>query len=101
MNRIIEVEKFEPELTFERTINDIKDNHMKSNVSALMNISAITSFDENFKHLSINIRIEVSKFETEPIFEKNINEIKDNNLNIISSSDMNLSAMTSFGDNVD
>ena len=30
MNIIIEVEMFEPEPTFENTINDIKANHLKS-----------------------------------------------------------------------
>ena len=43
MNNRIEAEKFEPETTFEKTINDIKDNHLKSITSIAMNLLAITS----------------------------------------------------------
>ena len=42
-NRIIEVAKFEPAPKFEKTINEIKDNHLKSIKSIDMNVSAITS----------------------------------------------------------
>ena len=42
MISIIEASKFEPEPTFENTINDIKDNYMKTIASAAMNLSAIT-----------------------------------------------------------
>ena len=42
MNSRIEVEKFEPEPTFENTINEIKDDHLKSITSIDMNVSAIT-----------------------------------------------------------
>ena len=60
-----------------------------------MNLSAITSFGGNFEQLSMNSRIEVAKFEPEPTFEKTINGIKYNHLNIITSIDMNVSAITS------
>ena len=43
MNKRIEVSEFEPEPTFEKTINDIKANHLKSITSINMNVSAITS----------------------------------------------------------
>ena len=43
MNNIIESEKFEPEPIFEKTINEIKDIHLKSITSIAMNISDITS----------------------------------------------------------
>ena len=43
MNSRIEVAKFEPELTFEKTVNNNKDNHLKSIMSIAMNLSAITS----------------------------------------------------------
>ena len=69
MNSIIEVEEFEPRTTFERTINDIKYNHLKSITSATMNISAITFFDNNFKQLSMNSSIEVAKIEPGTTFE--------------------------------
>ena len=76
MNIRIEVAKFEPEPTFEKNINDIKDNHLKIIASSAMNVSAITYFDEKFEQLSMNSRIEVAKFEPEPTFEKTINDIK-------------------------
>ena len=47
-----------------------------------MNLSAITLFDENSKHISMNIRIEVAKLEPEPTFEMTINDIKANNLKV-------------------
>ena len=53
-----------------------------------------TSFDENLKQLSMNIRTEVAKFEPGPTSEKTIIDIKDNNLKIITSAAMNLSATT-------
>ena len=77
------IEKFEPGTTFEKTINNIKDNNLKSIASATMNLSAITLFDENFKKLSINGSIEVAKLQPEPTFEKTNNDIKDNHLKII------------------
>ena len=42
MKIIIEVATSEPGPTFEKTINDIKDNHLKSIASAAMNILDIT-----------------------------------------------------------
>ena len=48
MNSRIEVEKFEPGPTFENTINEIKENHLKIIASTTMDISAITLFDENY-----------------------------------------------------
>ena len=41
MNSRIESEKLEPEPTFENTINNIKDNHLKSITSIAMNLSVI------------------------------------------------------------
>ena len=66
-----------------------------------MNISAITLFDDNFKYLSMNSSIEVEKLKPEPTFEKTTNYIKDNHLRIISSSAMNLSAITLFDKNLE
>ena len=57
MNSKIEVEKIEPGPTFEKTINEIKNNHLKIITSATMNLSSITLFDKNFKQLSMNRRI--------------------------------------------
>ena len=54
------------------------------------------SFDNNFDQLSMNNRFKATKFEPDPIFENTINEIKDNHLKSIASSDMNVSAITSF-----
>ena len=68
MNSIIEVAKFEPEPAFENTTNKIKDNHLKIIASTAMNISAITLFDDNIEHLSMNSRIEIEKLEPEPTF---------------------------------
>ena len=56
INSIIEAEKFEPGTKFEKYFNEIKDNHLRSIASSAMNISDITSFPKNFKHLSMNIR---------------------------------------------
>ena len=61
MNISIEVSTFKPGPTFEKTINEIKDNHLKIIASAAMNISAITLFDNNLEQLSMNIWIEVAK----------------------------------------
>ena len=57
MNIRIEVEKFEPGPTFEKTINDIKNYHLKGIAYAATNLPAITSFDDNFKQLSMNSRV--------------------------------------------
>ena len=51
MISIIEASKFEPEPTFENTINDIKDNHLKSINSTSFTLSDITSFDNKLIHL--------------------------------------------------
>ena len=59
-----------------------------------MNLSAITSFANNFKHFGMKRRIEAAKFEPRPTFEKTIKEIKDNHIKSISSADMNLSDTT-------
>ena len=101
MNIRIEVAKFGPGPTFENTINNIKDNNLKIIATTAMNISTIISFDQNFKQLSMNSSIEVEKFEPEPTFENNINEIKDNHLKSIASAVMNISAITFFDDNLE
>ena len=54
INNSFEAAKFEPEPTFEKTINEIRSNHLKSITSIVMNISAITynktySSPENLK----------------------------------------------------
>ena len=54
INNRFESAEFEPEPTFENTINDIKYNHLKSITSDAMNISAITSFDEKIDPLSMS-----------------------------------------------
>ena len=95
MNNKIESEMFKPGSTIEKTINEIKDIHLKSITTAAMNISDITLFDENIEQPSMNSRVEVANFEPEPTFEKNINEIKYNYLKSITSTDTNLSAITS------
>ena len=82
MNSIIKLAKLEPGPTFEKNINEIKDNHLKIIASATMNLSAITLFDDNFKHLSMDRSIEVEKLEPESTFEKTINEIKYNHLKV-------------------
>ena len=66
-----------------------------------MNISAITLFDGKFKQLIMNSRIELAKLEPEPTYEKTINDIKDDCLELINSSDMNLSYINSFDNNFD
>ena len=66
-----------------------------------MDLSYITSFDDNLKQLSMNSRFEASTFETGPTFEKTINEIKDNRLKSITSAVMNISDITSFDSNCD
>ena len=63
LNNISESAKFEPEPTFEKTIIEIKDNHLKSIASAAMNLSAMTSFDDNLYPLCINNSFEATKFE--------------------------------------
>ena len=70
MNSRIEVAKFKPEPTFEKTIHEIKYNHLKIIASSAINLSAITSCDKNVKQISMNSRIEVEKFKPEPTFEK-------------------------------
>ena len=96
MKITIEVAKFEPGPTPEKTINEIKDNNMKSITSGAMNLSDITLIDENIKQLSMKIIIEVETFEPEPAFEKTINEIKWNHMKSIASTVMNLSSIASF-----
>ena len=49
-----EAEKFEPEPTFEKTINEIKYNHLKSIYYAATSPSAIVSFDKFFDPLFLN-----------------------------------------------
>ena len=68
---------------------------MKSITSTAMNLSAITSFDDNFDPICTNNSFEAEKFEPEPTLEKNINEIKANDLKSITSIDMSVSAITS------
>ena len=94
MNIRIEVENFEHKPKFEKTINDIKYNYPKSIASTAMNLSDINLIDKNLEQIGMNNRIEVEKFEPETTFEKNINEIKANNLKSITSIDINLSAFT-------
>ena len=57
MNSRIEVAKFEPEPTFEKTINEIKYNHLKCITYMDMNVSAITSnkLRYSFENLKSNI----------------------------------------------
>ena len=61
MNNSTEVAKFKTGPTFEKNINEIKDNHLKSIASAVMNISAITFFDDNLEPLSMNNSSEAEK----------------------------------------
>ena len=68
MNSSIEVEKLKPEPTFENTNNEIKDNHLKSISPDAMNLSAITLFQNNLEHISMNRIIEVAKLKPEPTF---------------------------------
>ena len=67
---------------------------MKSIASAATNPSAITYFDKNSDPICINNSFESEKFEPEPTFEKTINDIKSNNLKIITSIYMNVSPIT-------
>ena len=62
MNSRIEVAKFKPGLTFEKNINEMKNNHMKSIASVTMNPPTLTLFDKNFEQIGMNSRFEVSKF---------------------------------------
>ena len=94
-NSRIEVSKIEPDLTFEKTTNDIKYNYLKGIASSAMNISAISSFDNNFEQLIKKSIIVVENFEPEPKLENTSNNIKTNHLKSITSIDMNLSAITS------
>ena len=66
-----------------------------------MNPSDITSFDKKFDPPSMNNSIESATFEPEPTFEKTINDIKDNNLKVISSAATNSSAITSIEETFD
>ena len=55
MNNIFEAATFKPEPTFEKTINDIKADNLKSITSIDMNVSAITlnkpySYSEHLKY---------------------------------------------------
>ena len=61
INSSSEAAKFAPDPTFEKTINDIKDNHLKIFTSDVTNVSAITSFYENFDPLCINNIFEAEK----------------------------------------
>ena len=90
MNKNFEAKKLEPDPKFKSTINDIKDNNLKSIASAAINPTAIKSFGTNFDPLFISNSFEAAKFEPEPIFEKTINEIKDNHLKSTTSIDMNV-----------
>ena len=101
MNNIFELAKFKPEPTFEKTINDIKDDNLKIIAYASTNISAITSFDENFDLISMKNSFEAANFEPEQTFENTINEIKANHLKSIASAAMNQSSITSFDKNYD
>ena len=54
-----------------------------------------TSFDKHFEQISVHSRIEATKFEPETTFENNIDEIKADNVKIITSLYINLSAIAS------
>ena len=47
INNSFEVEKLEPEPTFEKTINEIKANHSKSIISIDMNLNKHSSYSEH------------------------------------------------------
>ena len=49
----------------------------------------------------MNNRFEAEKFEPDPTFENNINDIKDSHLKVISSASKNTSAITYFDNNSD
>ena len=70
MNNRFESEKFEPDPTFERDMNEIKDSYMKIIASAATNPSVIISFDDNFDPLFINNSSKAEKFEPEPTFDR-------------------------------
>ena len=53
------------------------------------------SFDNNSEQISVNSRIEATKFEPEKSFEDNIDVIKADHVKIITSLDMNLLVITS------
>ena len=72
-------------------MNEIKDNDMKTIACAAINLSVIALLTDNLEQLSMNTRIEVAKFEPKPTFKKTINDIKSNQLKIITSVDMNVS----------
>ena len=57
INDSFEAAKFEPEPTFEKTINEIKANHLKSIASVDMNVSSITSNkpSSSSKHLKYDL----------------------------------------------
>ena len=67
INRV-EAETLEPVSTFERTINDIKDNHLKTISSAAMNTSDVNMFGNNHEPLSINNSFDSAKLEPETKF---------------------------------
>ena len=71
-----EVEKFEPEPTFENTINEIKSNNLKIIDCATMNISSTTLFDYDLETLSMNNSFEEAKFEPKTTLQNTINYIK-------------------------
>ena len=90
MNSSSEAATSKPEPSFENTINYIKDNNLKIIPSATTNPSDITSIEDYFDQLCINNKFESEKFEQEPTFEKNINDIKANHLKSITSIDMDV-----------
>ena len=57
MNSIIEVSKIKPEPTFEKTTNEIKDNHLKNITSIDMNVSSITSerYSSSSEHIESDL----------------------------------------------
>ena len=65
-----ESSKFKPDPTFEKTINEIKNSHIKSIASTATNPSSTTYFDKNFDPLFINNIFESEKFEPEQTFER-------------------------------
>ena len=95
MNNSFEVSKFEPEPTFEKTIDDIKDNHLKSIASAATISLAITLFDNNFDPLCMKNSFGAETSKQKPTLEKTVNDIKSNNLKSITSIEINVSAITS------
>ena len=53
MNSRIEVRKLEPGPSYEKTINEINNNLLKSMSSATTNLSAITLFENRLEPLSM------------------------------------------------